>query len=165
MCDIVEEMGQLFKVGCDLWWRPHLFGTPSSSSGPCLRGSWRQGTGVGILVYCTKFTTMSLKFTVVDMVWSCSSTCGSKFPFLVINVTLFKIHCDAGHLPKVFSSRQFVMRDWRDGRFTVLFRPTLWSHGTQESQGIFFLFVLNQKKKFRPSWRPKNHIFLKSWSK
>ena len=51
----------------------------------------------------------------------------SKFPFLDINVTLFKIHCDAGHLPKVFSSRAFVTCDWRDGRFSTVFWDVIFS--------------------------------------
>jgi hypothetical protein len=59
-----------------------------------------------------------------------SFAAAEKFPFLAIKVTLFKISCEAGHLPKVFSSRGFVTHDRRVGRFStvsckngVLFSP------------------------------------------
>ncbi len=115
MCDTLEEMGQLFKGVCAPWRRLDLFRCPSSPLGPC----W--GTSYFIRFTMRRSGNIDLQYQIHlpgsknSLSWL--DLCRWKeFPFLAIKVTLFRILCDAGHMPKVFSSRVFVTRDWRVGR-------------------------------------------------
>jgi len=59
----------------------HISSEPLHRPQALAEGSWKQGRGVGILVYCTKFTTMSLKFTIFDVIWSRSALAAQNYIF------------------------------------------------------------------------------------
>jgi len=159
-------MGQLFKGVCAPWRRLDLFRCPSSPLGPC----W--GTSYFIRFTMRRSGNIDLQYQIHlpgsknSLSWP--DLCRWKeFPFLAIKVTLFRILCDAGHMLKVFSSRVFVMCDWRVGRNSTVSCFTRILHHAKCHVNIKFYNINFHKGKWLilPDQKPnvKLHVLIKTF--